>query len=681
MKWVLSKPSLRLNVASRLNLAFAILSLAIVAVVMLGALGLERINGGVGRVVTGAAPAQKTVGDLQIELLEVGRLAIEHYNAVDPALLDRFESEFETTTVAFATSAAELGQQLGQLGTLEASRRDLKIILKRSQELFDGIRENMRIYGQSLEAQQQIAAIREELQGVISDLDAVFPPYLNDLQDPDSREMLYDIRNLVSHGSAWARELALVNSLTDFRAAQDNFRDFMNDYGRLGFQLMARARQEPLIGEFQQEFGPLVGQLVEKVTANEGLAPLQNDFLQIKAALRTGVVQTQDGLSTEVALLSRIAARVDAAASSIGRRAQGQVVESRLALITVAAVAVLFCILVSVLVVRSIRQPLKRLRRYMTQVGEGDFTAQFGRHSRDELGDISQATEQLVATLRGMIGRVQTHNETLSRVAHDTTAISDQTRASVERQRTELDMVVTAINEMTSSIREVASNAEVASREMRDSEQDARAIDTTVKATMTAVGTLEEKMSSAAEVIRQLDEGVTSIEDILETIRSIADQTNLLALNAAIEAARAGEQGRGFAVVADEVRTLAGRTQASTEEIRVKIEWMLEQSASAVAVIESSQAATQDVAEQARSAQERFSSFMTAMTHLNELNMLIATASEQQSATTEEINQNIVAIREVSEGTAEGAQQAAEQTHQLQDVAQDLDQAVQQFKV
>ncbi|WP_108126970.1 HAMP domain-containing methyl-accepting chemotaxis protein [Saccharospirillum mangrovi] len=681
MKWGSIKPGLKLNVASRLNLAFAVLCLAIIAVVVLGALGLDRINGGVSRVVTGAAPAQKSVGDLQIELLQISSLAIEHYNTLDAEQLGRLEADFDATTVAFANEAAELGEHLDRLGTLEASRRDLKKIVERSQALFDSIRENMRIYSQSLQAQQQIAAIRVDLQTVIGDLDAVFPTYLDAVEGTDNSELLYDIRDLVVRGSAWARELALVNTLTDFREAQDNFRDFANDYGRVGFQMMARARQEPVIGEFQRELGPLVSQLVEKVTANEGLAPLQNDFLQIKAALRTGVGQTQDGLSTEVALLSRIAARVDAAAGSIGSRAQDEVVRSRLALIAVAAVAVLFCVLVSVLVVRSIRQPLKRLRRYMTQVGEGDFTARFGRHSRDELGDISQATEQLVETLSGMIGRIQAHNQTLSQVAHDTTAISDQTRASVERQRTELDMVVTAINEMTSSIREVASNAEVASREMRDSEQDARVIDTTVQATMTAVSALEEKMASAAEVIRRLDEGVTSIEDILATIRGIAEQTNLLALNAAIEAARAGEQGRGFAVVADEVRTLAGRTQASTEEIRVKIEWMLEQSASAVAVIETSQAATQDVAEQARSAQERFARFMEAMTHLNELNMLIATASEQQSATTEEINRNIVAIREVSEGTAEGAQKAAEQTHQLQNVARDLDQAVQQFKV
>lgn len=485
----------------------------------------------------------------------------------------------------------------------------------------------------------------------------------------------------MTQGFSLANELALINSVVEFQKAQDRFRNFMDEYGTLGFRMLGYARNDEFFADYQQQVGDLVGTLVKKVTANEGLLPLKNNFLQIKASLRTRVTNTQAGLNHQVEALGAIASEVNQAATGVGAKAKAQVGESELMLIAVAVIAVIFCILLSFLVVRSIRHPLKRLHSYMTHVGQGDFTVRFGRHTDDELGDISRATENLVNELRQMISRILEHNQTLNAVALETADISDSTSSHVERQRSELDMVVTAINEMTSSIREVASNAEVASKDMHESEKDAKAIEGTVAATMDAVETLEENMTNAVTVIKQLDEGVTSIEDILETIQSIAEQTNLLALNAAIEAARAGEQGRGFAVVADEVRTLAGRTQKSTEEIRDKIEWMLKQPASAVSVIETSQQSTHAVSDQTRTAQERFTRFLEAITRLNELNSMIATASEEQSATTEEINKNIVAIRKVSEDTAVGAQKASQQTHQLQDVAKDLNEAVSQFKV
>lgn len=677
----LPRPSLRLNVASRLNLAFTVLGLAIVTIVVLGALSLERINQGVSQVVDGATPAQKAVADLQIELQEISRLALEHYNSVDPAALADFESEFRSMRDQFEHDAQALNQRLGSLEGLAASQDQLTAIVESSQALFDAVDTNMGVYSRSLQDQQNIDTIRDELQTMRADVAPLFDDFIADTEDPDARTLVFEIRNLVGQGFSLANELSLVGSIADFQTVQTRFRDFMDQYGSLGFRMMGYARDNEDFAAHQQEVGALVGGMIEQVSANDGLIPLKNNFLQVRASLRNGVTQTQAGLADEVQQLNAIADQVNQAATAIGQTAQDVVVQSRLYLIAMAVAALVFCALLSFLVVRSIRKPLKRLRDYMTQVGEGDFTVQFGQHTRDELGDISRATEQLVEALRQMISQVLEQNQRLNQVSLDTADIADDTRSHVERQRSELDSVATAINEMTASIREVASNAEVASKEMQESEQDARTIEGTVGTTMGAVQTLEQNMTNAVSVIKRLDEGVTSIEDILATIQGIAEQTNLLALNAAIEAARAGEQGRGFAVVADEVRTLAGRTQQSTEEIREKIEWMLKQSAEAVTVIETSQRSTHDVSEQTQVVQTRFTTFLEAISRLNELNTMIATASEQQSATTEEINQNIVAIREVSENTADGAQQASEQTHRMQDVASDLNQAVSRFKV
>lgn len=672
---------LNLNVAARLKLAFTVLGLAIVFIVVLGALSLERISRGITQVVDGAAPAQKTVADLQIGLEEISRLALEHYNSDEIDGLRQFEEGFQDSVAFFERNATLLDQQLGNLDGLESSQDRLIGIVESSNALFGQVDDNMMGYARSLQTKADIEHIRAELQAIKIESKNVFEVLITGTYNSNTKIMVIESNNVLYEAFAVANELALVDSIEQFQALRDRFRELMAQFDDLGARMATSVDSEGFIGRYHERLNTLVGDMKEIVNADNGLFLTQSSFLQAKDSLRAGVMQAQSGLAEQVRYLNTIAGQVNQAAADIGQTAQNVVVQSRRFLIGVATIALVCSLVLSFLVVRSIRRPLKCLREYMTQVGEGDFTVKFGCHTQDELGEISRAAEQLVETLRQMISRVLEQNQRLSQVTLTTAEISDETRHQVERQRSELDQVVTAINEMTSSIREVASNAEVTSKEMVESEQDARMIEDTVGTTMSAVQTLEINMTQAVAVITQLDQGVAGIEDILVTIQDIAEQTNLLALNAAIEAARAGEQGRGFAVVADEVRTLAGRTQQSTGEIREKIEWMLQQSLQAVEVIEASQRSTRDVSEQTHGVQERFSKLMGAISRLNELNMMIATASEQQNATTEEINRNIVAIQEVAENTADGAQKASFQTHQLQKVAQDLDHAISQFRV
>jgi methyl-accepting chemotaxis protein len=215
---------------------------------------------------------------------------------------------------------------------------------------------------------------------------------------------------------------------------------------------------------------------------------------------------------------------------------------------------------------------------------------------------------------------------------------------------------------------------------MQASESEAQVINKGMLETVDSISRLNESMQKAVDVIHTLDQGVVSIESILETIQTIAEQTNLLALNAAIEAARAGEQGRGFAVVADEVRTLATRTQASTEEIREKINSIQGQSTSAVETISSSQASTAEVTEIAKVAGDKFTEFMDQFRSLSNANVSIAAAAEEQSATTEEMSRLMKDIGQVTEETTKISQDVAEGVRSLNIVANDLDHAVHRFK-
>ena len=328
----------------------------------------------------------------------------------------------------------------------------------------------------------------------------------------------------------------------------------------------------------------------------------------------------------------------------------------------------------------SIKKPLNQLRSFIQKVGHGDLTSTIGVYGNDEIGDISRAMDQLVSELREVVLDIAEQSALVNKVSMHTSQLSEQTQTKSKRQQEDIDQSVQSIGEMSESIKEVARTAEHTSQEMQAGEVEAQTINDGIFATVKSIANLNEKMTTAVDVIHTLDQSVVSIESILETIQTIAEQTNLLALNAAIEAARAGEQGRGFAVVADEVRTLATRTQASTEEIRNKINSIQDQSKQAVETITESRQSTEAVSGTAQSAGDKFTHFMAQIRDLSTANVSIAAAAEEQSATTEDMSRLMKTIGELTVETTSITQDVAEGVRSLNSVAADLDKAVHRFK-
>jgi methyl-accepting chemotaxis protein len=313
-------------------------------------------------------------------------------------------------------------------------------------------------------------------------------------------------------------------------------------------------------------------------------------------------------------------------------------------------------------------------------VSSGDLTARINIKTNDEFADIANSIGKLVIVIRDMIKEIEAESGKVNSIVEVTRDISQATQLKVDQQQMDIDQAVSAMSEMASSIGEVASIAERTSQEMQQSEQEAAVIQESMSSTVQSVERLDKQMQEAVSVISSLDIGVSSIESILETIQSIAEQTNLLALNAAIEAARAGEQGRGFAVVADEVRTLAGRTADSTDEIRQKIEQMMKESGEAVKVIERSRVATEEVTETARESGSKFTSFVEAIRNLSTANVSIAAAAEEQNATADQVTNLMRSVGENASETAVDSKQVSERVDSLSVVAKDLDESVHQFK-
>ena len=313
--------------------------------------------------------------------------------------------------------------------------------------------------------------------------------------------------------------------------------------------------------------------------------------------------------------------------------------------------------------------------------GGGDLTRRLTSKQKDEVGILVNEFNAFLAKLQHLIGEIVMAIEQLHNSAEQMNMISSESCDGVDKQRIDIDQVATAVNEMTATVQDVAATTSNAADTARDAASQARSGNEVVSDTVSSINSLASEIENAAQVIHKLEEDSENIGTVLDVIKAIAEQTNLLALNAAIEAARAGEQGRGFAVVADEVRTLAQRTQQSTDEIQAIIEQLQQGAVDAVKVMTQSQSQASRSVEQSVKAGEMLSTIDQMVSRIDQMNTQIATAVEEQSAVTEEINRSVAAISQVSEQTSNGGRQICDASTQINTLTTQLHSLVSNFRV
>ncbi|MGG7092436.1 methyl-accepting chemotaxis protein [Shewanella indica] len=436
-----------------------------------------------------------------------------------------------------------------------------------------------------------------------------------------------------------ARESQLVNEAKRlFIPADEQIKRLQNKLATLSGNIQGQLSQE--IIPLYQVIDPISGKIAELVTLQLDVAKQERE-------------QTQNLYSSSVVLF-----------------------------ISLVSVAIIASLLLSVWVNRSVMLPIGDILTQLKKIrSDSDLTVQFKTFNADELGQISDNLRDVISHLRGILNNIANAANTVSDSATELSSFTQQTNERMLRQQAETEQTATAMNEMTATVSEVAQSTTAAADSAHSADASAANGDSIVQESIASMVALSAQIQGTAQVITHLANESQNIGRVLDVIKGIAEQTNLLALNAAIEAARAGEQGRGFAVVADEVRTLASRTHSSTQEIESMIATLQTGVQEAVTAMEQGITQVEQANSKANMAGEALKEIVVSVDSIAQLNTHIATAAEEQSSVAEDINRSIMAISDITQQSAQAANELTESVSNLSHLAENMRAEVARFRL
>lgn len=348
---------------------------------------------------------------------------------------------------------------------------------------------------------------------------------------------------------------------------------------------------------------------------------------------------------------------------------------------TIIVIALIATLLLAWLLTRSITSPINQALNVAQRIASGDLSGHIDSEGRDEAAQLLTALSEMQGNLRSTIRGISESAQQLASAAEEMSSVMEQSTRGLQQQNDQIEQAATAVTEMSTAVDEVAANAVSSAEASEASNEDSKHGHVQVSETISSIQELVSAVLGASEQAEGLATQAQDISKVLEVIRGIAGQTNLLALNAAIEAARAGEAGRGFAVVADEVRSLAQRTQNSTEEIELMISSIQQGTSATVGALQTSAEQASHTLRRANSAGQALEKITASISQINQRNLVIASAAEQQALVAREVDENLVNIRDLSTQTAAGATQTSAASQELSRLAVDLNGLVTRFVI